>query len=76
MKNITLRVEEEVLLAVRRYAAERHSTVNALVRSHLTEIARREDRARIARERIRALSEQSTAERGAQHWTRAELHER
>lgn len=76
MKNVTLSIDEDVLRAVRRYAAERHSTVNALVRSHLAAIARREDRARAAREQIRMLSEQSTAKIGTRSWRRTDLHER
>lgn len=76
MKNVTLSVEEEVLVAVRRYAAERNSSVNALVRQFLTEIAMREDRARQARRRIRELSEASSARIGGKSWCRDELHER
>lgn len=76
MKNVTLSVDEEVLMAVRKYAAERNSSVNALVREFLTSIARREDRAKKARERIRALSESSEARMGSKSWTRDELHAR
>jgi hypothetical protein len=76
MKNITLSVDEGVLRAARRYATERNSTVNALVRDFLTDIARREDRARTARERIRELSERSSARIGKRTWTRDDLHAR
>ena len=76
MKNITLSVDEDVVRTVRRYAAERGSTVNALVREFLTGLANREDRARQARQRIRQLSDQSTARVGSRSWTREELHER
>ena len=76
MKNITLSIDESVIHAVRLYAAERGSTVNALVREFLTGIAQREDRARNARQRIRELSERSTARIGPRTWTREELHER
>lgn len=76
MKNITLSIDKDVVRTVRRYAAERGSTVNALVREFLTGLANREDRARKARQRIRQLSEQSTARVGSRPWTREELHER
>ena len=76
MKRITLSVDEDVIRAVRLYAAERGSTVNALVREFLTELANREDRARKARRRIVELSERSTARIGSRAWTREELHER
>ena len=74
--NITLSVEEAVVRTVRLYAVERGSTVNALVRSFLTDLAKKEDRARNARRRIKELSEQSAARIGSRSWTREELHER
>ena len=76
MKNITLAIDEDVLAAARRYAMERNSSVNALVREHLSEIARREDRARNARTRLLELSKRSRARIGEKSWTREELHER
>ena len=76
MKNITLAVDEKVLAAVRRYAVERNSSVNALVREHLSDIARHEDRARNARARLRELSKRSRGRLGGKTWTRQDLHER
>ena len=76
MKNITLSLDDTVLATVRRYAAERHTSVNALVRDYLTDIAQREQRARQVRQRLRELSEQSPARIGNATWHRDELHER
>jgi Family of unknown function (DUF6364) len=76
MKNITLSVDDEVLAAVRRYAAERDSTVNALVREYLTSVAGHQDRARRARARLKQLSKQSQGRLGEKTWTRQDLHER
>jgi hypothetical protein len=76
MKNITLSLDEAVLAIVRRYAAEHHTSVNALVRDYLAEIAQREQRARQVRQRLRDLSEQSPARIGNAMWRRDELHER
>ncbi len=76
MKNITLSIDENVLAAVRRHAAERNSTVNALVREYLTNLAAQEDRAKRARARLRQLSKQSTGRLGKKTWTREELHDR
>lgn len=76
MKNLTLSIDEEVLSAVRKYAAERDSSVNALVREFLGSIAEREDRAKKARKRIHELSDSSEARIGSKSWTRDELHER
>ena len=74
--NITLSVDESILRTVRVYAAERGSSVNALVREFLAGIATREDRVSRARERIRELSGKSTARVGSRSWTRDDLHAR
>jgi hypothetical protein len=76
MKNITLSVDENVLSAVRRHAAERNSTVNALVRDYLTNLATHEDRAKLARARLKELSKQSQGRLGKKTWSREELHDR
>jgi hypothetical protein len=76
VKNITLSVDEEVLAAVRRHAAERNSSVNALVREYLTNLAEHQDRARRARARLRQLSKRSQGRMGEKTWTREDLHDR
>ena len=76
MKNITLSVDEKVLAAVRRVAADNDTTVNAIVREHLARLAEHADRAALARKRIRELSESSDARIGSSVWQRDELHER
>jgi hypothetical protein len=76
MKNITLAVDERVLAEVRRYAAAHNKTVNGLVREHLEQIARNENRARDAMCELREMSDRSTAEVGPINWKRDELYER
>lgn len=76
MSNITLSVDDDVLAAVRRHAAERNSSVNAMVREYLTNLAAHDDRARRARTRLRQLSRQSKGKLGERNWTRDELHDR
>ncbi|MDT8450794.1 MAG: hypothetical protein RQ847_11560 [Wenzhouxiangellaceae bacterium] len=75
VKNITLSVDEKVLAAVRRVAANQGTTVNAIVREHLTRLAEHADRAALARKKIRELSEASDARIGSATWRRDELHE-
>ena len=75
MKHITLSIDERVLKAVRRYAAEHDTSVNGLIREYLTGLAQREDRARDSRIRIRDLSDTSPARMGPKTWRRSELHE-
>ena len=60
----SLSVDENVLSSVRRHAAERNSSVNALVREFLAGLAAHQDRAKRARARLRQLSEQTNARVG------------
>jgi len=76
MRNITLSLDEMVLAAVRRYAADQNSTVNGLVRDYLTNLAAQEDRAKSARARLRELSAQSVGRLGKKTWTRDDLYDR
>jgi hypothetical protein len=77
MKNITLAVDEEVLEAVRVYAAEHKTTVNALVRGYLAQLAQQRQRARDAMSRLRRLSLESRAELGPDYkFDREGLYER
>jgi hypothetical protein len=76
MKNITLSIDEHVLSEVRRYAAQRDTTVNALVRDFLTRLATQEDRAAKARQRLLELSDTSEGRMGDQKWNRERLYDR
>ena len=76
MKNITLSIDENVLSEVRRYAASRDTTVNALVRDFLTRLATQEDRAAKARRRLLELSDTSEGRMGDQKWNRERLYDR
>ena len=76
MKNITLSVEEDVLQEARKIAAERNTTINALVRAHLGDLVRQKKRTRDALKRMRELAEQGGMEVGIKTWTRDDVHER
>ena len=76
MKNITLSLDEDVLAKVRRIAAEEKTTVNAIVRDHLTSIATREDRWSAAVRQMEALAKKSKMVVGKRDWTRDDVHER
>jgi hypothetical protein len=76
MKNITLSVEEDVLREARKIAAERNTTVNAIVRAHLGDLVRQKRRTRDALKRMRELAEQGGMEVGTNTRTRDDLHER
>lgn len=76
MENITLSIEEDVIQAVRRYAAAQDSTVHKLVQDFLRSIAEQETRAKAARERMTKLSNSSSGRMGEKNWNREDLHER
>jgi hypothetical protein len=76
MKNITLAVDEDVLHAVRRYAASNNTTVNALVRGALEEVAERARRLESEWDDLFALADREGARGRPATASRDDLHER
>ena len=75
MKNITLAIDEGVLREVRKYAAERETMVNALVRDYLTRLARQKSESARAREELARMSDESKGRLGpGWTWSREELY--
>ena len=77
MSNVTLAIEDDVLKKVRKLAVERNTTLTALVRSSLRQLAAREDVR--TEELIQELNESFDAEKmkiGRKTWTREDLHAR
>ena len=76
VKNITLAVPDDTLREVRKIAAERETTVNALVREYLEHLAaHKKRRARLELE-IEAFAQRTRAEVGDITWSREDAHER
>ena len=76
MKNVTIALDESLLREARRIAADRSTTLNAMIREFLEELARQESRAVKARRRIVELCRKTRAEVGPRTWSRDEIHER
>jgi hypothetical protein len=76
MKNVTITVDDATLREARKIAAERSTSVNAMIRSFLEKLTQREAHAARARRRIEKLCRESAAEVGERGWSRDELHER
>ena len=75
-KNITLAVDEDVLQKAKVLAAQKGTTVNALVRDYLGELTSVEDRAELARKRLLELIDKSTADMGPDYkWNREALYD-
>jgi hypothetical protein len=76
MQNLTLAIEEEVLLAARKLALDRNTTVNKLVREFLASLVRQDESRRAALERLRGRMQDGVLEVGGRGWSREDLHER
>jgi metal-responsive CopG/Arc/MetJ family transcriptional regulator len=76
MKNVTIALDEALLREARRIAADRSTTLNAMIREFLHELARQESEAVKARRRIVELCRKADARVGPRTWSRDELHER
>jgi len=76
MKNVTIALDEALLREARRVAADRGTTLNAMLREFLVELTERESEAVKARRRIVELCRRSRAKVGTRTWSREELHER
>ncbi len=76
MKNLTLRVEEDVLSEARQIAGEHSTSVNALVREFLTDLVKQKSRREAARKELSRLFKKSTAQIGDQTWKREDLYDR
>ncbi len=76
MKNVTLSIDEATLREARKIAAERSTSLNAMIREFLAELTARESRAAQARERILDLCDRAQARVGKRSWDRQDIHER
>lgn len=77
-QNITLSLPRELLRRVKRLAADRDTSVSALMSEALSQLADEDRRYNAARRRALAAlrSAQSLGTGGGRTWTRDELHER
>jgi len=77
-QNVTLSVPRELLRRVKRLAADRDTSVSALMTEALSRLADEDRRYSVAQKRALAAmkSARSLGTRGRRTWTRGELHER
>ncbi len=75
-QNVTLVIDEDVLLAARKVALDQRTSVNQLVRDYLAALAEEPSRRRLARARLRRAFEKGIVEVGSRKWSRDELYER
>jgi hypothetical protein len=75
-QNVTLVVEEDLLLAARKVALDQRTSVNQLVREYLAALVKEPSRRRLARARLKKTLETGLVEVGERKWSRDELYER
>jgi hypothetical protein len=75
-QNLTLVIEEELLLAARKIALDKRTSVNQLVREYLASLVEEHSRKRVARARLKQAFETGLVEVGDLAWSRDDLYER
>jgi hypothetical protein len=75
MRNVTLSIEEEILLAARKMALDRHTTVNSLIRDYLKRIIAEDESRKEALDRLVAKMSRGTFKVGDKDWKREDLYE-
>jgi len=75
-QNLTLVVEEDLLLAARKVALDQRTSVNQLVREYLAGLVEEPSRRRLARARLRKAFATGLVEIGDRTWSRDELYDR
>jgi hypothetical protein len=75
-QNVTLVIEEALLLAARKVALDQRTSVNQLVREYLATLVEEPSRRRVARARLRRVFETGLVQVGERKWSRDDLHDR
>ena len=75
-QNVTLVIEEDLLLAARKIALDRRSSVNQLVREYLTALVDQSGTKSLAKMRLKQVFETGIVEVGDRTWSRDDLHGR
>ena len=75
-RNLTLAIEDELLLEARKIALERRTTVNRMVREYLATLVDRESRVRKARSNLQQAFARGIVDVGDRTWQREDLHAR
>ena len=75
-QNVTLVIEEDLLLAARKIALDQRTSVNQLVREYLATLIDQPSRRRLARARLGGVFEKGLVGVGDRNWSRDSLYDR
>ena len=75
-QNVTLVIDEDLLLAARKVALDQRTSVNQMVREYLVALVEEPIRRRLARARLRKAFETGLVSVGSRNWNRDDLYDR
>ncbi len=75
-KNLTLALDEDLIVRARIVAAQRRTSLTSLVRKSIEELVSGDQSQMHARARLKSRMRSPVMKLGAARWTREELHER
>jgi Family of unknown function (DUF6364) len=75
-RNLTLVIEEDLLLVARKVALDQRTSVSQLVRKYLSALVGQHGKRRLARARLANAFSSGVVELGERNWTRDSLHRR
>jgi hypothetical protein len=75
-QNVTLVLDEDLLLAARKVALDQRTSVNQLVREYLSALVEEPSRKRLAQARLSKAFETGLVDVGDRNWSRDDLYER
>jgi hypothetical protein len=75
-QNVTLVIDEDLLLAARKVALDQRTSVNQLVREYLATLVEAPGRRRLARTRLKKAFTTGLVEVGDRKWSRDDLYDR
>jgi hypothetical protein len=75
-QNVTLVIDEDLLLAARKVALDQRTSVNQMVREYLVALVEEPSRRRLARARLRKAFETGLVSVGSRNWNRDDLYDR
>lgn len=77
MSNVTLSVNDKIIKKVRKIAIDKNTTLTAMVRDFLTEVANRDvQQKKEASGMLRASFQKMSRDMGQRKWTRGALYDR
>jgi hypothetical protein len=75
-QNVTLVLDEDLLLAARKVALDQRTSVNQLVREYLSALVEEPSRKRLAQARLSKAFETGLVDVGDRNWSRDDLYDR